>query len=178
MRVFVDTNVVLDVLARREPFFGDSRKVLDYCERHAGCGILSALTYSTVAYVLRKYAGTEQTGAWLLRLHGLFQTSAIDNDAVSFAIKSGNPDFEDALQYASAISADANVIVTRDPSGFLRARIRVMSPAEFNEFVKSRADAKGDLSEQEETNETEHLTNNRNHKERENKNGKERSTNW
>lgn len=54
MKVFLDTNVIIDVLAACKPFFRDSQRVVDYCERHFESGFLSSLTFCIAAYVLRK----------------------------------------------------------------------------------------------------------------------------
>ena len=61
MKVFLDTNVILDVLAGRQPFFPDSQRVMTFCERNSGTGMASVLTFCTVAYVLRKSLGKPVT---------------------------------------------------------------------------------------------------------------------
>ena len=56
MKVFLDTNVILDVLAGRHPFFVDSQRVMTFCERNSGTGMASVLTFCTVAYVLQRHS--------------------------------------------------------------------------------------------------------------------------
>jgi len=138
MRVFVDTNVIIDVLARREPFYALSRSVLDYCKDGRGNGMVSALTYANVAYVLRKYAGFDQMLSGIRSLHQLLETTPMSDSTVRFAIESGNRDFEDAMQYESALAGRADIIVTRDPDGFVGSEIRVVSPDEFAKTVISQ----------------------------------------
>lgn len=72
MKLFLDTNVVIDVIAGREPFLADSQAVLNLCERGKAEGFVSALTFCTVAYVLRKNVAPEQCG----KTCGFFATSS------------------------------------------------------------------------------------------------------
>ena len=131
MRAFIDTNVIIDVLARREPFYADSRRVLLWCQSGCGCGLVSTLTYANVAYVMRKYAGLEPMLMSINKLHKICETAPMADSTVVYALGSGNSDFEDAMQYESALSAHADVIVTRNPADFNGADIRILSPSEF-----------------------------------------------
>ena len=131
MKVFLDTNVIIDVLAAREPFFRDSQRVVDYCERHSESGFLSSLTFCTAAYVLRKSVGKDMLPDKLKTLRKIFDILPVTKGSVDWAIDSQMPDFEDAMQYECASAAKMDVIVTRDKSGFLGAEIPVLSPTEF-----------------------------------------------
>ena len=104
MRAFIDTNVIIDVLARREPFYADSRRVLLWCQSGRGCGLISTLTYANVAYVMRKYAGFEPMLQSISNLHKICETAPMADSTVVYAIESGNSDFEDAMQYESGLS--------------------------------------------------------------------------
>ena len=131
MKVFLDTNVIIDVLAAREPFFRDSQRVVDYCERHPESGFLSSLTFCTVAYVLRKSVGKDVLPDKLKTLRKIFDVLPVTKGSVDWAIDSQMPDFEDAMQYECASTATMDVIVTRDKSGFSGVEIPVLSPTEF-----------------------------------------------
>jgi len=131
MKVFLDTNVVLDVLLGREPFYADSLAVLARCERKLDAGFVSALTFSTASYVLRKAVGEEKSLGLIADLRQIVSISPVSERSVDWAIEHHGADFEDDLQYDSAASVDADVIVTRDPVGFADALIRVTSPAEY-----------------------------------------------
>jgi len=135
VKAFLDTNVVLDVLLEREPFCHDSRCVLEKCERGEVSGFVSALTFSTVAYVLEKAVGAFVALELIRNFRKTVSVSPVSAESVDWAILSNARDFEDAMQYESAKSVRSDVIVTRDPSGFAGAQIRVMSPAEFLQSV-------------------------------------------
>jgi len=100
-------------------------------------GLVSALTFSTVAYVLEKAVGAASALELIRGFRKAVSVSPVSAESVDWAILNNARDFEDAMQYESAMSAGADVIVTRDPSGFVGAKIPVMSPTEFLESVKS-----------------------------------------
>lgn len=131
MKVFLDTNVIIDVLAAREPFFRDSQRAVDYCERHPESGFLSSLTFCTAAYVLRKSVGRDELPNKLKTLRKIFDVLPVTKESVDWAIDSQMSDFEDAMQYECASAAKMDVIVTRDKSGFAGAEILVLTPTEF-----------------------------------------------
>ncbi len=131
MTVFLDTNVIIDVLAAREPFFADSQRVVSYCEHNPGSGAVSVLTFCTVAYVLRKAIAKDQLTPMLNKLRKIFTVFAMTSNTVDWAIDLRSSDFEDAMQYECARSGLSDVIVTRDKAGFKNSPIPVMTPAEF-----------------------------------------------
>ncbi len=131
MKVFLDTNVLLDVLAARQPFFADSQRVMTYCERHPNSGMASVLTFCTVAYVLRKSLGRDQMVVMLRNLRKFVAVLPMSEHTVDWAIASGCSDFEDAMQYDCAAAVPSDVIVTRDKTGFSQSHIPVVTPAEF-----------------------------------------------
>jgi predicted nucleic acid-binding protein len=131
MKVFLDSNVILDVLAGRQPFFADCQRVMVYCERNLGSGMASVLTFCTVAYVLRKSLGRDQMAVMLRNLRKFIAVLPMSDGTVDWAIDSGCSDFEDAMQYDCAATGLADVIVTRDQTGFSTSQIPVITPAEF-----------------------------------------------
>lgn len=131
MKVFLGTNVILDVLAGRQPFFADSQRVMTFCELNPGTGMASVLTFCTVAYVLRKSLGRDQMVVMLRNLRKFVAVLPMADRTVDWAIASGCSDFEDAMQHDCAVSGSADVIVTRDRAGFSNSQIPVVAPTEF-----------------------------------------------
>ena len=131
MKVFLDTNVILDVLAGRQPFFADSQRVMTYCERNPGSEAALVLTFCTVAYVLRKSLGRDQMAVALRNLRKFLAVLPMSDRTVDWAIDSDCSDFEDAMQYDYAAAGSADVIVTRDKTGFSKSRIPVITHVEF-----------------------------------------------
>ena len=133
-RVFLDTNVVIDLLDKREPFWKDAAALFTMAYNGQVELYISSLTYATVSYLLRKH-GKEGTRALLGNLRELSKVTAVGETEVDLAMASAFDDYEDALQYFSAANAKVEAIVTRNKKDFHASGLPVMSP---EEFVKSR----------------------------------------
>lgn len=131
MDVFLDTNVLLDVLANRRPFYAYSAAVWTLAEQGRVRGFISAISFNNTYYVVRKLRTRSTAGKTMRILRDIFNTVPLDGQILDQAIDAGFRDFEDAIQYFSAIRAGAGCIVSRDASAFLRSDLPVMTPAEF-----------------------------------------------
>ena len=132
--VFVDTNVVIDLLDKREPLWKDAAALFTMAYNGQVELYISSLTYATASYLLRKH-GKEGTRALLGNLRELSKVTAVGETEVDLAMASAFDDYEDALQYFSAANAKVEAIVTRNKKDFHASGLPVMSP---EEFVKSR----------------------------------------
>ena len=131
MKVFLDTNVVVDLLGERKPFFDDAVRIVEMHRRGFIRVCVSSLTVVNCAYILQK-AYTEAVMMEKVRLIcNMFDVMPIDNTVIMKAIESGRHDFEDAVQYFSAMRGESDVIVTRDRKGFMDFDTLVMTPSEF-----------------------------------------------
>ena len=131
MKLFLDTNVIIDVIASREPFVEDSRNVLSLCEQGRADGVISALTLCTISYVLRKYAAPGTLRRKIRDLRNLLPPIDLTTSLLDRAISSTIADFEDAVQFYSAVYSDADYIITRNAKVFPQDSIPVLSPAAF-----------------------------------------------
>jgi predicted nucleic acid-binding protein len=126
-KVFVDTDVVLDLLLEREPFFRHSAELFSLAHRRALSVHLSAVTFST----LRKYKGAAHARAKLAGLRSIVTVLPTDAMVVDQAIASRFIDFEDAIQYFTALGSDMDVLVTRNTADFKQAQLPVKTPEAF-----------------------------------------------
>jgi len=131
MIAFLDTNVLLDSLSRREPFWLDAARIWALAERGEIQAYISAVSFSNIYYILRKAEGQLVARKALVGLRDLFTTAACDRQIIDQAIDAGFSDFEDAIQFFSAMRAGASHLVTRDPGHFPRGEIAIVTPAEF-----------------------------------------------
>ncbi len=131
MSVFVDTNILLDVLARREPFYAESAQVWTLAETGRVAGFTSALSLPNLFYILRRSDGPKAARRALSILRDIFQLVPLDRQIVDQAIDSQIKDFEDAIQFFSAIRAGASSLITRNPRDFPRETIGIQTPVEF-----------------------------------------------
>ena len=131
MKVFLDTNVLLDYVCERYPFHADIKQVLILHERGKIQCIVSALSIVNCAYIMRKTYKNDDVMRVVRWLCNRFIVSNIDKAAIGNAAKKDYRDFEDAVQYFSALPSRPDLILTRDKHGFEDLDILVMTPAEF-----------------------------------------------
>lgn len=131
MRCLVDADVVLDVLADREPWVEHSARVLELAERGAAEAFVAAHTVTTLHYLIRKHrddATARRQVRLLLRLLGVVP---VDEDRLLQALDLPVDDFEDAVQAACAEKRKVDVLVTRNVDDFAALDIDVLSPVEL-----------------------------------------------
>ena len=131
MDVFVDTNVLLDVLAEREPFYGASLRVWTLAEEGTIRGLVSAISFNNLYYIVRKLADRRTASRAMRLLRGTFVPVALGPQILNQAIDSGFRDLEDAIQFFSAVQAGATCLVTRNPRHFPAGQIPIQTPAAF-----------------------------------------------
>ena len=112
---FVDTNVVIDMLADREGYADAACELFDAAGRGEVHLSICALSYSTIYYILRKYAGKENAISSLRDLTDYVSILPVDAEVIRKALYSEFSDYEDAIQHYAALQ-DASVegIITRN----------------------------------------------------------------
>ena len=136
MKLFLDTNVVIDVIAAREPFVADSRAIFDLCESGKADGRVSALTLCTVSYVLRKFVTPGTMRTKLRELRNILTPVDLSVSLLDKAIASSIADFEDAVQFYTAVYSEADYIITRNIRHFPQDNIPVLTPTDFLVLMK------------------------------------------
>ena len=127
--VFLDTNVVMVYVARRQHFLSVAR-IIDLALRKKLSIAISALTFVNVAYIMRK-ATKEDIILKLSQLYNLSTVPPISDCMIGKALEDNPKDFEDYIQYQSALQPKADIIMTYDTSGFTDAELPVMTAEEF-----------------------------------------------
>jgi predicted nucleic acid-binding protein len=138
MRVFLDTNILLDIIEARQKFLLASSNVFDLGIKRRIELFATPLTFANCVYAARKNVGYENAIRGLKALKVYVKTTAMDDNQVTDALCSDMPDFEDMLQYKSAEAAGCDVIITRDKKRhFPQEGLPVLSPEAFlNEYYK------------------------------------------
>lgn len=131
MKILVDTNVILDVLFKREPFVDYSSLIMGRVERRKLDGILYATTLTTIHYLTCKTIGKSKGSAAIKKLLQIYQIAPVDHQILMCALASGFSDFEDAVLDAAAIQVGAEAIITRNTKDFRLSEIPVFTPEEF-----------------------------------------------
>lgn len=130
MKVFVDTNVILDVLLKREGYV-EAAKVLLAGSQNDGTLCTSVLSMANVAYILRKKIQGDALYVELGKLSKFIVTVGLSVEDYEQALQLKANDFEDALQYFCALSNGCDTNVTRNKKDFRYSVMRVLSPKEF-----------------------------------------------
>jgi len=142
VKIFVDTNVLLDVLGQRQPFYSASARVWTLAETGAVKALISAISFNNVYYIVRKASGRERAEEALRLLRDVFDWVAPDHGIINQAIDSECDDFEDAVQFHSAVSSGSRFLVTRDPDGFPVTGPPILNPEEFLVMYEEQSPSK------------------------------------
>lgn len=129
-KVFLDTNIVIDLLDKREPFCMAAVAIFTLAYKKKVVLYVSPMTYATASYLLRKQ-GQERMRQLLRNFRQLSRVTIADERVVDDALASSFTDYEDALQYYSALSKDIDMIVTRNIKDFQNAKVPVLTPDEY-----------------------------------------------
>ncbi|MCB9432151.1 MAG: PIN domain-containing protein [Ardenticatenaceae bacterium] len=138
MKVLLDTNVILDVVFRREEWLEVSGGVWQahvdgYLE-----GFVTATTVTDIFYVVRRYATLEKAREVVTGILHTLAVVAVDQATLFYANQLSGSDFEDNVQMACVVQAGLEAIVTRDKKGFKLATVPVYAPAELLDVLEIR----------------------------------------
>lgn len=132
MRLMIDTNIFLDVMTERQPFFEISKAVLDLCESKKVQGFLSASSMTDIFYLIRRQLhSTDLAYKALGSILDIAKVLTVTNEDVLNAYMQKAPDFEDCLLATCAKANQCDAIVTRNKKDFETFGITLLSPEEL-----------------------------------------------
>jgi predicted nucleic acid-binding protein len=135
-RVFVDTDVLLDLALAREPYLKSSKLVLALLENNIAIGFISSNEVANIYYILRKLGGDQNARKFISEIIRYLTVISIDHADVLNSLKSDFADFEDSLQHFSACRNQCDCIVTRNVDDYKHSEVNVYSPIEFLAIYK------------------------------------------
>lgn len=130
-RVFIDTNIMLDFLGERKPYYESIAKIATLAEKDKVTMVVSPLSFATVNYFLSKFENPKVAKEKLRMFKIISEISSLDEQTIEKGLNSSINDFEDALQYFSATDSDCDIILTRNAKDFKKSLIPLMSADEF-----------------------------------------------
>lgn len=136
MKIFVDTNVLLDVFQERRPHYDGSVSVWDMAERGQLSGFISAISFNNIYYIVSRFRDKKHASRAIKLLRGTFSPVPLDEQILNQAIDSKTDDLEDAIQFFSAVRVSANFIITRNNKDFPKSSIPVLTPEEFLAIIE------------------------------------------
>ena len=139
MIAFIDTNVLLDVFLRRSHQYEASVSIWDMAERGQISGLVSAISFNNIYYIVSRFSDKKHAGRAVKLLRGTFMPVSLDEQILNQAIDSKINDFEDAIQFFSAVHASADFIITRNVKDFPKSSIPVSTPEEFLAILSAQS---------------------------------------
>ena len=137
-RIFMDTNVVIDFLANRQPFALDAAKLFDIALDGNAKVFISAVSYNNIYYVLRQSLPGATTIKLLEELADMTEITDVTDSVIRQSRKSDFKDYEEAIQYYCALSIPKlDFIVTRNTRDFKKSNLPVLTPAEALATLKT-----------------------------------------
>ncbi len=134
-KILIDTNVLLDYLLEREPFFEDAKKIILACTEGEVKGCIAAHSISNMFFILRKDYNEKERREVLLNLCKIFDVEGIDKAKIMSGLANGDfSDFEDCLQMECAKSYGADYIVTRNVSDYVTSEVNAIEPKKYLEL--------------------------------------------
>lgn len=130
-RIFLDTNVILDLLGERVPFFDSIAKVATLADQKKLTLIVSPLSFTTIDYVLNKYETSESVLNKLRKFKIICEVCEVNEETIGKALNSNFKDFEDSVQYFTALQSNCSIIITRNGKDFKHSTIPIMTAEEY-----------------------------------------------
>jgi predicted nucleic acid-binding protein len=134
-KVFVDTDIILDLLAKREPHYQFSAQLFTLADQGQIKLYVSSLSFSNLNYILSKQYSTDQARRKLLTFKALINVLSMREKTVDLALNSDFKDFEDAMQYFTALEFKITTLLTRNIKDFKKANISILTA---EQYLKSR----------------------------------------
>lgn len=134
-KVFFDTNIMIDVIGRREQFCKPSMQIMSLADRGLIRIYVSALSYATASFILGKYNKGLDIISEFSKFMKITIATLVDSSMVEQSVKSEFKDFEDAMQYFSAKHENVDYIITRNKKDFAVSDIPVFEPQEFVDYL-------------------------------------------
>lgn len=129
--IFIDTNVVIDFLSNRQPFAIDAAKLFNLAVEKKIQVFISAVSYNNIYYILRQSLTGKASIRLLEELIGMTAIADVTADVIRQSLKSDFKDYEDAIQYYSALNIpEVEFIVTRNTRDFKKSTLPVLTPSE------------------------------------------------
>ncbi len=131
-RLLIDTNIIIDLLSKRDKFYDEAADLFSRADKKELQLTISSLTFANTNYILSKLKSAKEAREILRKFKVLVELLSLDDKITELALSDDNfPDFEDGLQYYSAIENQIDVIITRNKKDFKNSKIPVLTAKEF-----------------------------------------------
>lgn len=131
-RILIDTNIVIDLLSKRNDFYDDAADLFSQADRKELSLTISSLTFANTNYILSKLKSAKEAREILRKFKVLVELLSLDDKITELALSDESfQDFEDGLQYYSAIENEVDIIITRNKKDFKNSKLPVLTAKEY-----------------------------------------------
>ncbi len=130
-KVFVDTNVIIDLLSKREPFYKEAQDLFTLGDKKEIQLCISSLSFANAYYSIAKHHKAIDAKKYLSKFKVLVSVLSLDDKAIELSLASDFEDFEDGLQYFVAMDNEVDTIITRNKKDFKNSKIPVLTAGEY-----------------------------------------------
>ena len=138
MRLFLDTNIMIDLLCKREPHYDSAAKIMVIREHNEVEIIVSSLSFVTCHYIMSKTIDKKLVSELLKKFRILCEVAEVNEVNIDKSLFSKFNDFEDAVQYFAALKSKADCVITRNSKDFILSEIPIFSPQEFLSSINKK----------------------------------------
>ena len=132
-KLFIDTDIILDILAKREPFHNPAAQLFALIEERKVDAFTSPVVLSNLFCILSKFRSKNFAHSCLRKLRLLFSVIQVDEKVIDLALNSEFKDFEDAIQFYAAKFHNLDFIITRNVKDFVSKEIVVLTAEDYIE---------------------------------------------
>jgi len=130
--ILFDSDVIIDVLTKREPFFIESARALDFAAHDSGINLyIAAHAVTNIFYIVRRSLGVTETRQSIEHLLQKIEVAGVNDAIIRDALATNLKDFEDAVNIKTAEEINAELIITRNLPDYEGADVPAISPATF-----------------------------------------------
>jgi len=130
-KIFVDTDIIYDLLAKRDPFYLPAARLFTLADEGKIEIYISVLSLPNIHYLLSKQTSSEEAKQILRKFKVLVHVTPLNEKIIDLALNSEFSDFEDAIQYFSALQNNIEVLLTRNLKDYRKAQISVLTAQDF-----------------------------------------------
>lgn len=134
-KVFVDSDIVLDLLSGREPHYKYAAELFTMADENSIKIYVSSLTFANVNYISSKQLTAGQARKMLLKLKTIINVLAVNDKIIELALASDFHDFENAIQYNTAIENGISTLLTRNLKDYKKADIAIMTAQQYLNII-------------------------------------------
>jgi len=131
-KLLIDTNIVIDLLSQRKDFYNDAADLFSQADKKELNLTISSLTFANTNYILTKLKSAKEASEILRKFKVLVELLSLDDKITELALSDESfPDFEDGLQYYSAIENEVDIIITRNKKDFKNSKLPILTAKEY-----------------------------------------------